>query len=179
MVIADGVGVLKAAKILGRPLKERVAGTDLAAALLPRLEKTGKTLFLYGGQPGVADEAAARMRAIHPALSVHTTHGYHPPESVAPMVAETRADVVYVCLGSPRQEFWMREYGAATGARLLIGLGGTIDVFAGRKPRAPLRIQRLGFEWLYQAVRDPKRIKRTFKLPLVLLYARRQKRSER
>jgi N-acetylglucosaminyldiphosphoundecaprenol N-acetyl-beta-D-mannosaminyltransferase len=85
---------------------------------------------------------------------------------------------VYVGLGTPRQEFWIQRFGAQTGAKLLIGLGGTIDVFAGVKPRAPKWIQRAGFEWLYQAIRDPRRFKRTLKLPWVLLYARRQKRRE-
>jgi N-acetylglucosaminyldiphosphoundecaprenol N-acetyl-beta-D-mannosaminyltransferase len=179
MAIADGVGVLKAAKILGRPLRERVAGADLAEALLAELAAAGKSLFLYGGQPGIAIQAAAKLREKHPALVIHAAHGYHPPDSIPPLVAEARADVVYVCLGSPKQEFWMRDHGAATGAKLLIGLGGTIDVFAGVKPRAPRWVQRIGFEWLYQAVHDPKRFKRTLKLPLVLLYARRQKREER
>jgi len=179
MVIADGIGVVKAADILGRPLKGRVAGADLAEALLPRLEESGKVLFLYGGQPGVAEGAAAKLRERYPRLAIHTAHGFLPAGDAAPLIAETGADVVYVGLGSPRQEFWIRDHGAATGAKLLIGLGGTIDVFAGKKPRAPQWIQRLGFEWLYQTIRDPRRIKRVWKSRRILAYARWQRHLEK
>ena len=90
------------------------------------------------------------------------------------MVEEIRAaaaDVVFVCLGAPKQELWMVEHGPATGAHLMVGLGGSLDVFAGVVERAPEGFQKLGLEWLYRLAKEPKRIGRMDKLPLVLVQA--------
>ena len=86
-------------------------------------------------------------------------------------IRQSGADVVFVCLGAPKQEKWMAKNGAATGARLLCGLGGSLDVFAGVVERAPEGFQKLGLEWLYRLVKEPKRIGRMAKLPLVLVQA--------
>ena len=90
------------------------------------------------------------------------------------MVDEIRAscaDVVFVCLGAPKQEFWMAQYGPLAGAKLMVGLGGSLDVFAGVVERAPEGWQRLGLEWLYRLIKEPRRIGRMAKLPLVLVDA--------
>ena len=84
---------------------------------------------------------------------------------------EVGADVVFVCLGAPKQEFWMAKHGPATGAHLMVGLGGSLDVFAGVVERAPEGFQKLGLEWLYRLMKEPKRFGRMAKLPLVLVYA--------
>ena len=86
-------------------------------------------------------------------------------------IRESGADVVFVCLGAPKQEFWMVEHGPATGAHLMVGLGGSLDVFAGVVDRAPEGFQKLGLEWLYRLMKEPKRFGRMAKLPLVLVYA--------
>ena len=86
-------------------------------------------------------------------------------------IRKAGADLVFVCLGAPKQEKWIAAHGAATGARLLVGLGGSLDVFAGKVDRAPVGFQRLGLEWLYRLMKEPSRIGRMAKLPLFLVSA--------
>ena len=173
LVVPDGVGVIYAAKILGRPLKTRVPGIDLASALMGRMAGTGKRLFLLGAEPGVAQQAAANLQAAYPGLVVCGVHdGYFKEdEPVVRAIREARADVVFVCLGAPKQEKWAAAHGGEAGARLYIGLGGALDVFAGKVERAPERMQKMGLEWLYRLVKQPSRIGRMARLPLFLVSA--------
>lgn len=173
LVVPDGVGVIYAAKILGRPLKSRVPGIDLAAALMGRVAGTGKRLFLLGAAPGVAEQAAVNLRAAYPGLVVCGTHdGYFEEDGpVIDAIRRAEADIVFVCLGVPKQEKWIAAHGEAAGARLYLGLGGSLDVFAGKAERAPERFQRLGLEWLYRLLKEPSRIGRMAKLPLFLVSA--------
>ena len=173
LVLPDGVGVIHASRILGRPLKGRVPGVDFADALMDAMARAGKRLFLLGAKPGVAEQAARRLAGQHPGLTVCGVHdGYFKQDApVAQAIRAARADVVFVCLGAPKQEKWAAAHGAQTGARLLVGLGGSLDVFAGQVDRAPERWQKLGLEWLYRAIRQPARFKRVAKLPLFLCSA--------
>ena len=173
LVLADGVGVVYSAKLLGRPLKGRVPGIEFAQALMGWMAKHGKRLFLLVAKPGVAELAAANLRDRYPGLILCGTHdGYFKEdEPVVQAIRESGADVVFVCLGAPKQEFWMVEHGPATGAHLMVGLGGSLDVFAGVVDRAPEGFQKLGLEWLYRLMKEPKRFGRMAKLPLVLVYA--------
>ena len=173
LVLADGVGVIYSAKILGRPLKGKVPGIDFAQRLLAWMAEHGKRLFLLGAKPGVAELAAANLKSSYPGLIVCGTHdGYFKEDApVVEAIRSSAADVVFVCLGAPKQEFWMVRNGPATGAHLMIGLGGSLDVFAGVVERAPKAFQKLGLEWLYRLMKEPKRIGRMIKLPLVLWYA--------
>jgi len=177
LVLPDGVGITYAAKILGRPLAARVPGIDFAAALCGELAKSGRKLFLLGAKPGVAEQAAENLKKEHPGLTVCGVHdGYFKEDG--PVAAEIRAagaDVVFVCLGFPRQEYWMAQHGGETGAALLVGLGGSLDVFAGQVKRAPKGFQKLGLEWLYRLITQPSRIGRMAKLPLFLVSAVRAK----
>lgn len=177
LVLPDGVGVVKAASILGTPLRGKVPGIDFAAGLVERMAKDGKRLFLLGAKPGVAETAAANLQKRFPGLMVCGTHdGYFREDGpVVEEIREAHADVVFVCLGAPKQEFWMAEHGKETGARLLVGLGGSLDVFAGVVERAPEGWQRMGMEWLYRLVKEPKRIGRMAKLPLILVDAARDR----
>lgn len=173
LTLADGVGVVHAAKILGRPLKGRVPGVDFAGNLMAGLAENGKTLFLLGAKPGVAQQAAENLRAKYPGLQICGVHdGYFQDDApVIEAVKAAGADVLFVCLGAPKQENWMEQNGPATGAHLAVGLGGSLDVFAGTVKRAPKAWQKLGLEWLYRLIKEPSRIGRMAKLPGFLFSA--------
>lgn len=173
LVLADGVGVIHAAKILGRPLKGRVPGIEFASALMARMAGTGRRLYLLGAKPGVAEMAAANLQAKYPGLVICGTHdGYFKEDGpVAQAIRDSGAEAVFVCLGAPKQEKWIAANGAATGAKLLVGLGGSLDVFAGTVKRAPEAFQKLGMEWFYRLCTQPSRIGRMAKLPLFLVSA--------
>lgn len=177
LVLPDGIGVVYAARMLGRPLKGRCPGIDFAAGLMEGLAGTGGRLFLLGAKPGVAERAAENLRARYPGLMICGTHdGYFKEDQpVVDQIRAARADVAFVCLGAPKQEFWMRKNGPVSGARLMVGLGGSLDVFAGVTRRAPEAWQRLGLEWLYRLTKEPSRIGRMAKLPLFLVSAAGQR----
>lgn len=179
LVLPDGIGVIHAAKILGTPLQERVPGIDFASGLLARLAQTGGRLFLLGAKPGVADQAADNLRKTYPGLTVcGTHHGYFQEDgTVVEAIRQAQADVVFVCLGAPKQEVWMAQHGPATGAHLMVGLGGVLDVYAGHVKRAPAAWQKLGLEWCYRLLHQPSRIGRMAKLPGFLVAAAGEKRK--
>ena len=172
LVIPDGIGVMYGAKILGTPLKQRLPGIEFAQGLMARMARQGKSLYLLGAKPGVAEQAAERLRETYPGLVIAGTHdGYFQDDGpVTDAIRASGADVVFVCLGAPKQELWMEKNGAATGARLLLGLGGALDVFAGVVQRAPDIFCKLGLEWLYRLLKQPSRIGRMARLPLFLVH---------
>ena len=181
MVIADGIGVVYGAKILGTPLKGRVPGIEFAQNLMGRMAESGKSLFLLGAKPGIADQAAEKLKVRYPGLQIAGTHdGYFKEDGpVLTQIRDSGADVVFVCLGAPKQEKWMPHNGEATGAHLLVGLGGCLDVFSGNVQRAPEVFQKLGLEWFYRLLKNPSRIGRMMKLPLFLIHAAGEKRSRK
>jgi N-acetylglucosaminyldiphosphoundecaprenol N-acetyl-beta-D-mannosaminyltransferase len=161
LVTADGVGVVLAGRMLGVRLPGRVAGIDVVTALAAAAAEAGHRLFLLGGAPGVADAAATELGRRHPGLLIAGTHhGFFAAEDEAHVLAairDARPDVLLVALGAPRQERWMRQWGAALGVPVALGVGGSFDVIAGRIARAPEWMRRAGLEWLYRAVREPRR----------------------
>lgn len=172
LVIADGIGVIYGAKILGKPLKEKLPGIEFAQRLMEKMAENGKTLFLLGAKPGVAQEAARRLQEKYTGLKIVGTHdGYfQEDDEVVGAIRESGADVVFVCLGAPKQEKWMLKNGEATGAHLLLGLGGCLDVFSGTVQRAPKIYQKLGLEWFHRLIKNPGRAGRMMKLPLFLIH---------
>ena len=173
LVLPDGVGVVYSAKILGRPLKGRVPGIEFAEDMLACLDKAGGRLYLLGAKPGVAEEAGRRILARYPNIALcGTQDGYFKDEEAALLkVAAARPELLFVCLGAPKQEKWMARWGRHTGARLAVGLGGALDVFAGNVERAPESWRKLGLEWAYRLKKEPRRAGRMAKLPLVLVKA--------
>lgn len=171
LTIPDGIGVVYASNILGTPLKQKVAGFDLAGALLPHLEEQGKRLYLLGGAPGVAEQAAVRMQQKHPNLIICGTHdGYFQEDGpVIQEINSSGADILYVCLGAPKQERWMAANRERLHVKAMLGLGGSLDVFAGNVKRAPDLFVRLGLEWFYRLIKEPWRYKRMAKLPKFLM----------
>ena len=180
LVLPDGIGVVKGAAMLGTPLKGRVPGIEFAAGLMAEMAKSGKKLYLLGAKPGVAEQAAEKLRGNISGLQIVGTHdGYFKEDG--PIVEDIRAsgaDVVFVCLGAPKQEFWMVKNGPASGAHLMCGLGGSLDVFAGVVERAPKFWCDHGLEWFYRLCKEPKRIGRMMKLPLFLVHVKQEKRKK-
>lgn len=181
MVVPDGIGVVYGSKILGRPVRERVAGYDLSCALLSFGAETGKKVYLFGGKPGVAEQAAMKIHENYPGIAVvGTNHGYHNTyDHIADEIAACGADIVLVCLGAPKQEFWIDQNKDRTGAKILIGAGGSLDVFAGTVKRAPLFFRKLNLEWFYRLLKQPSRAGRMLDLPRfaikVLFHGKKQK----
>lgn len=159
LVIPDGIGVVWASRFLGLPLVERVTGIDLAAELLARASREGYRVFLLGGKEGVAEQAAARLQERFPGLSiVGTEHGYF-VDDTGPLAALAAANpqILLVGMGVPRQERWMAKHAGRAGIPVMIGVGGALDIFAGSSIRASNRWQRLGLEWLYRILHQPRR----------------------
>ncbi len=172
LVLPDGIGVIYGAKMLKTPLAERVPGIEFGTGMIETCARLGKRVYLLGAKPGVAEQAAENLIARFPGLIVSGTHdGYFKEDApVAAAIRDSGADMVLVCLGAPKQELFMAQYGEATGAKLLMGLGGSLDIFAGVAQRAPEFYCRHNLEWLYRLVKNPSRFGRMLKLPLFLLH---------
>ncbi len=167
LVLPDGAGVILGAKIVRTPLKEKVAGIEFAQNMLAVFAETGSRLYLLGSKPGIGELAAEKMLQKQPKLCIcGIRDGYFQDEDeVVRAINEAKADAVYVCLGSPKQERFMYAHRGELNAKLLVGLGGTLDGIAGTVKRAPKWMIRLQLEWLYRLVKEPKRFKRMLRLP--------------
>lgn len=170
LMLPDGAGVVLASKILKTPLKQKVAGVDFADGLLGVLETTGQSLYLLGSKPGIGELAAQKMTQKHPRLRIAgIADGYFQDEApVIDKINASGADVLFVCLGAPKQEQFMARHQKALHVKLMAGLGGTLDSFAGTVKRAPKWMIRLNLEWLYRLIKEPKRFKRMLRLPKYL-----------
>lgn len=160
LVLPDGAGTVFGAKLLGHPMKEKVPGIDFADNLCGRLAKNGRKLFLLGSKEGVAEIAAENLRSRYPGLQIcGTHHGYFTdPEPVIARINAAEPDVLFVCMGAPKQEQFMDTYKDRLSARFSIGLGGSLDVFSGTTRRAPKWIRKCNLEWLYRTLQDPARM---------------------
>ena len=169
MVTPDGIGVVYASKILKDPLSERVGGYDLSERLIKRISDGSHSLYFFGGKPGVAEQAKARLCEKYPKLRVvGCSDGYFDAAKEAKIIEdikEKKPDILFVCLGAPKQEEWILKHKAELGVKVLMGIGGSLDVYAGVAERAPLSFQKLGLEWLYRLMKEPKRIWRMMDLP--------------
>ena len=181
LVLADGVGITKAAAMLGTPLKSRVPGIDVAANVISRLAERGGSVYLLGAKPLVAEAAAEKLTQTYPGIVIAGTNdGYFTDD--APVIEKINAaspDFLMVCLGSPKQELWMSANAGRLSCGLMAGLGGSLDVLAGNVQRAPETWRRLGLEWLYRVIKEPKRLGRVMKLPAFVLEAAAEGRRRR
>lgn len=169
LLTADGIGVVYASKILKNPVPERVAGFDMSCGIIREIAQSGHRLYLFGGKPGVAEKAAEQLKEEYPLLSiVGMRDGYFTPEDNDAIIDDINmsgADLVFVCLGAPKQENWIFENRSKLNCHVMMGVGGTLDVLAGTAERAPEIWCDLGFEWLYRLIKEPKRIFRMMALP--------------
>lgn len=177
LVIPDGAGVVLASKIIKDPLPGNVPGADLAQKLIPILEKRGEGVFFFGSKPGVAEQAAQRLKEQFPKLIISGTNdGYFKEEaSIVEKIATSGAAVLFVCLGFPKQEQFIAQYRDELNVRIALGLGGTLDVIAGVVKRAPKFYQKLHIEFLYRLLKEPKRLGRMMRIPKYLWRVRNYK----
>jgi len=170
--IPDGVGIVIASRLQGGKIRERVTGIDFMLKLVAMSADLGFSVFLLGAAPNVAEAAANRLKEKYPRLLVAGTHhGYfkeNEEEGISEIIKKSNADIVFVGLGSPRQEFFIYRNKDLTGAKVLMAVGGSFDVISGNLSRAPEIWQRLNVEWLYRAFKQPQRAMRLLKLPLFL-----------
>jgi N-acetylglucosaminyldiphosphoundecaprenol N-acetyl-beta-D-mannosaminyltransferase len=177
LVLADGLPVVLASRLLRRPLPARVAGSDLVPALFDSARsETPLRTFLLGAAPGVADRAATKIHRRWPAVEVVAT--YSPPlgfehdeeenHRILDRIAAARADVVVVGLGAPKQELWVHRHRHEIAASVALCVGATIDFLAGEKARAPRWMQRSGLEWLHRCASDPRRLAKRYARDAVL-----------
>lgn len=169
LVIPDGIGIIFASKILGDKLPERIPGIDLSYKLLEISNEKHYKIVLIGGKEGVAEGAKENLKKIFPNLNIVMTYnGYFNEDEEKKIVEEIQKiepDILLVGMGSEKQEIWIwnnREKFKNIG--VCIGVGGTLDIWAGKKKRAPKLVQKLGLEWLYRVIIEPKRIFRVLKI---------------
>lgn len=181
VILPDGVGVIKASRILEKPLKEKVPGVEVGEALFERMKDA--SFFILGGKEGVASDAAAKMSEKYGTRFAGTHHGYFmaqdgSSDKVIDEINASGASVLVVCLGFPAQEKWIAEnIDRLPNVVLALALGGSVDVWAGHVKRAPKLFIALGLEWLWRLIRQPSRIGRMAALPKFYLGTKRFKKQ--
>jgi exopolysaccharide biosynthesis WecB/TagA/CpsF family protein len=173
LTVPDGVGLLWAARHIGKPLPERVTGSDGVPLIASEAAKRGWKLYLLGAAPGVADKAAEILRARHPDLQIVGVYGGNPSaaeeDAIVERINASNADILFVAYGAPNQDKWIARNLPRLRVKMAMGVGGSLDFVAGVMPRAPESFQRLGLEWLYRLYLQPWRILRMMRLPRFML----------
>jgi N-acetylglucosaminyldiphosphoundecaprenol N-acetyl-beta-D-mannosaminyltransferase len=162
LIVADGMAVVWASRVLGRGLPERVTGIDLFEGLMERAELGGHRVFFLGATEDVLSTLLDRVREQHPKLRIAGAHsGYFSDDEAGEVAAEIRAsgaDLLFVGITSPKKEIFIAKYGDSVGVYVVHGVGGSFDIVAGKTQRAPEAWQRLGLEWAYRLVQEPQRM---------------------
>ena len=169
LCLPDGIGLLWAARRLGHPLRERVAGSDMVGQIAARAAQFGWRMYLLGAAPGVADKAAEILQARRPGLVIAGTFPGSPvpdeEEAIVEQIRAARPDVLLVAFGAPAQDVWIARNQSRLQAPVAMGVGGSLDFIAGVAQRAPAWMRRLGLEWLHRLVYEPWRWRRQLALP--------------
>jgi N-acetylglucosaminyldiphosphoundecaprenol N-acetyl-beta-D-mannosaminyltransferase len=159
LALPDGVGVMMAAQLAGKPLKQRIHGVDLVENLCREVSNRPITVGFLGAGPSVADKTAECLKEKYPGLRV----GLVAAEWTEDLKAK-KVDVLFVAFGSPKQEVWIAQHLQTLPAKVVVGVGGSFDFISGRIPRAPKVVRNLGLEWLFRLIIQPWRIKRQLSL---------------
>lgn len=172
MILPDGIGVMIAASLLGSPLQQKLPGYDLMHKFLQYAGATGKSVFFYGAQPGRAQQASQNAQNLYKGLQVSgTLDGYTGNRTQdARILAEQNPNFVFVALGAPAQELWIKQNRHLFSNSVLVGVGGSLDILSGAINRAPDFWIRHNLEWFYRLVTQPTRFKRFLKIPLFFYY---------
>lgn len=179
LINADGMPVVWASRLLGKPLKERVTGVDLFEALMARAARKGWRVFLLGAREEVVAGVARLYPARYPGLTIAGyRNGYWRPdeeEAVVAQIGAARPDILFVAISSPTKEAFLARYQAAMKVPFAMGVGGTFDVAVGHVKRAPVWMQKAGLEWFYRFLQEPRRMFRRYfieDMAFVALFAR-------
>lgn len=168
MTVADGTGLVWALRFLNIPVLERITGVDFLGRLCRLAAVEEYPIFLYGGKPGIAAQAAKNLQKENPGLLIAgTEHGYHSAEEqqgIAEAISNSGAKILFVALGLPAQEKWIDAHKECLNGMVAVGVGGSFDVYAGVLKRAPRFWQKTGLEWLYRLIQEPSRLKRDLTL---------------
>ncbi len=180
LVVPDGIGLILAARhFMGIEIPERVTGFDLSTRLFSLAEEKGYSIYLLGGAPGIAEKAKENLSNKYSGLKiVGAHHGYLNAENQPELLKElslVKPDILLAGMGAPRQEVFISKYKDQLKIPISIGIGGSVDIWAGEKKRAPQFWQNLHLEWLYRLLKEPTRIGRMLSLPKFILYAARYK----
>lgn len=173
LVLPDGAGAVWAGRYLGYKVPERVAGFDLYCQLLDKAAQKGYKAFFFGGSPGIAEAAKAKSEELYPGVQVvGCRNGYFKEEESQAIIDEINAsgaDMLFAALGAPKQEKWLVRYREQLKPKILMGIGGSFDVFAGKMERAPKWMQDASLEWLFRLYKQPSRFMRMMALPKFVL----------
>ncbi len=182
LALPDGMGIVHAARLLGKGMRERVAGVDCVYRLATLAAERGSSMFLLGAAPGVAEHAGEVLKGLNPNLRIAGCYAGspHPREqdTICRIVSEAAPDILLVAYGPPNQDLWIARTGDRLRVPLAIGVGGTFDFIAGVTRRAPVWVQKAGLEWLHRLINEPRRWKRMLTLPefaVAVLWARLRK----
>ncbi len=166
VIVADGMAVVWASRLLGQSLPERVAGIDLMFEMLRRGNQRAYRVFCFGATEEVSQKVGERIAADFPKVQlVGRRNGYYgakEEEGIAEVIAKSRADILLVAMTSPKKEQFLARWSERIGVPVCHGVGGSFDVMAGKVERAPDRWQRLGLEWLYRVKQEPRRLWRRY-----------------
>ncbi len=162
LVTADGVPVVWAARALGHDVPGRVNGTDLMELLFAHAAERGYSVYLLGSEAGVLSRARAEIERRHPAIRIAgTQHGFFSPAeepAVVQRIAAARPDILFIALGTPQKEVFQARHRDELGVPFVMGVGGSFEVLAGEKKRAPGWAQRSGLEWAFRLAQEPRRL---------------------
>ena len=173
LVLPAGNGVLAASRILGYPIKQRISAIDFTSALLARMSEKGMSVYIFGPEYEMVEEVKRYMSVRYPGLELYCgdeDYFYNEIELVD-SISAIQPDLVLLCQGSPRQEYWMYRNKDEIQAGLMMGFGEGFRYFAGEIERAPKRWRDSGFEWLYWIIKEPKRLVRTLKRTWIIFAA--------
>lgn len=184
VIFPDGSGIKLGAKLIGKNLRDNVNGTDLLPLLCQRAVKNSYKIYLLGAAPGIVEQMGKNLQSSYPGLDIcGTRNGFFNWEKESSTVVATvnasQADVLLVAMGAPLQEKWIDQNFSALTPTILMGVGGLFDFYSGRIPRAPLWMRRLGIEWTFRLMQEPKRMWKRYILgnPLFLYRVWRWKKA--
>lgn len=164
LIVPDGTGIVWALKLNGNPSAERVPGIELAERILETANNLSKKIAIFGSEKEVLEKTVNKFMNIYPKINiVKAVDGYQGEEKfeeIATTISQTKPDLILVALGTPKQEIWINKYSEMFPKSIMIGIGGSLDVWSGKKRRAPEWVRNMSLEWLFRAINKPQRILR-------------------